>query len=64
MTDGKGEKYSEERMNKDHWQTALTGKEAFNEGTQNIGGMIEVGGEIIEQLITSASSFTNKSHVD
>jgi hypothetical protein len=32
MTDGKGEKWSEERMNTHHWQRALTGKEAFNEG--------------------------------
>jgi len=32
MIGGKGEKYSEERMNTDHWQTALPGKEAFNEG--------------------------------
>jgi hypothetical protein len=32
MTDGKGKKCSEERMNTDHWQRALTGKVTFKVG--------------------------------
>jgi hypothetical protein len=31
MTDGKGKKYSEQRMNTDNWQIAITRKEAKKE---------------------------------